>query len=55
MSWITNKYEKPNNLKYRRKDGKVPILRKKCFCGRRIKNHHYLCDKCWNKKYKKVK
>lgn len=31
---------------------KIKPLRKKCDCGRKVKNHHLLCDSCWGKKAK---
>lgn len=32
---------------------KIIPLTKKCIkCGARVKNHHFLCDKCWGKKEK---
>lgn len=33
---MKNKYDRP--------------LRKKCGCGKPIKNHHLLCDDCWGNK-----
>lgn len=29
---------------------KIKPLVSKCICGKVVTNHHYLCDKCWNKK-----
>ena len=28
-------------------------MRKRCECGKPVKNHHWLCDKCWGKKAKR--
>jgi len=28
-------------------------MRERCDCGNAVKNHHWLCDKCWGKKSKK--
>jgi len=25
--------------------------REKCDCGKKVLNHHWLCDECWSKKY----
>lgn len=27
--------------------------RNRCDCGKVVKNHHWLCDKCWGKKAKR--
>ena len=36
------------NKKFKKKRGfKLITLRKRCDCGRKVENHHYLCDKCW--------
>jgi len=24
--------------------------RKICLCGKRVRNHHWFCDKCWGKR-----
>ena len=32
---------------------KIIPLRKNCDCGNEVKNHHFLCDKCWGKRKKK--
>lgn len=30
----------------------IPVI-EKCFdCGKKVKNHHFLCDKCYSKKQK---
>ncbi|HUU87340.1 MAG TPA: hypothetical protein VMX17_06270 [Candidatus Glassbacteria bacterium] len=31
---------------------KIIPIKKKCKCGKEVKNHHFLCDKCWGKKAK---
>ena len=28
--------------------------RQRCDCGRRVLNHHWLCDSCYSKKQKKA-
>ena len=30
----------------------TPLIKKCKKCGARVKNHHFLCDKCWGKKAK---
>lgn len=37
---MKNRYDKP--------------ARNRCDCGSKVKNHHWLCDKCWGKKHKKT-
>jgi hypothetical protein len=31
----------------------IKPLRAKCDCGKKVKNHHFLCDSCWGKKERK--
>jgi hypothetical protein len=31
----------------------IPIKDKCVECGEKVKNHHFLCDKCWGKKERK--
>ncbi len=35
-------------------ENKKPIipLRDRCKCGKKVLNHHFLCDKCWGNKAK---
>ena len=37
------------NRKIMKKKRIIP-RREKCDCGKQVKNHHWLCDKCWGKK-----
>jgi len=30
--------------------GRISPLFKKCKCGKRITHHHFLCNRCWEKK-----
>lgn len=31
---------------------KLKPIKKKCNCGRKVLNHHYLCDKCYSERDK---
>lgn len=31
---------------------KIIPEREFCYCGKKVKNHHWLCDKCWGEKTK---
>lgn len=32
----------------------ITPLKKRCVnCGKRVTNHHFLCDKCWGRKAKR--
>ena len=35
-----------------KKDKLIKPQRDKCDCGKKVKNHHWLCDKCWGGKAK---
>ena len=28
-------------------------FKKKCRCGKKVKNHHFLCDECWGESAKR--
>ena len=52
--WKSNKFKKP--FKSIRKKGRIVPKIEKCLkCGKNNTNHHYFCDKCWNRIYGKKK
>jgi len=34
---------------------RVKPIFKKCKCGRKVTDHHFLCNKCWKEKHLKEK
>lgn len=45
LSIKTLKYKMPTNIP-------IKPIKNRCRCGKRVTDHHFLCNKCWGKSAK---